>query len=220
MSSLSCSLAARRPRPGLLLLLLLLFLSWALAGCGGVAPVLKIGLVAPFEGRYRSVGYDAIYAARLAVREINAAGGIGPYRVALVALDDGGDPALAYDVAASLVTDPAVMAVVGHWLTPTTQLAQGQVYTPAGLPLLSVGVSPFLPADPAGLPADFQSAYAAVTPFDEVAGPYAAPTYDAFYLLFQALARAEAEGQITRVTVTQMLSDVEYPGITGRVYRP
>lgn len=39
--------------------------------------VIKIGLVAPFEGRYRYVGYDAIYAARMAVQEINAAGGAG-----------------------------------------------------------------------------------------------------------------------------------------------
>jgi len=35
-------------------------------------PVVKIGLVAPFEGRYRPIGYEAIYAARLAIREINA----------------------------------------------------------------------------------------------------------------------------------------------------
>ena len=66
-----------------------------LTGCQSVAPVAKVALVAPFEGAQRAVGYDVIYSARLAVREINEAGGIGGYRVSLVALDDGGDPELA-----------------------------------------------------------------------------------------------------------------------------
>jgi ABC-type branched-subunit amino acid transport system substrate-binding protein len=54
------------------LFLLLLFLT----NCTSVAPVVKVGLVGPFEGRHREIGYDAIYSARLAVREINQAGGI------------------------------------------------------------------------------------------------------------------------------------------------
>ena len=65
----------------------LLALALLAAGCASVDPVVKIGLVAPFEGRQRAVGYDAIYSARLAVREINAAGGVGGHRVVLVALD-------------------------------------------------------------------------------------------------------------------------------------
>jgi len=83
-----------------------------LAGCASVGPVVKIGLVAPFEGRDRAVGYDAIYAARLAVREVNARGGIDGTRVALVALDDRGDPTLATQTAAALVVDPGVVEVV------------------------------------------------------------------------------------------------------------
>ena len=43
-----------------------------LLGCASVRPVIKIGLVAPFEGRDRAIGYDAVYAARLAVRQANA----------------------------------------------------------------------------------------------------------------------------------------------------
>ena len=68
-----------------------------LSGCASVQPVVKVGLVGPFEGANRAVGYDVIYSARLAVREINEAGGIGGYRVALVALDDSGDPQLAQE---------------------------------------------------------------------------------------------------------------------------
>ena len=68
-----------------------------LSACNSVDPVVKIGLVAPFEGENRAIGYDAIYSARLAVREINAAGGIGGHRVALVALDDSSDTGLAQE---------------------------------------------------------------------------------------------------------------------------
>ncbi len=68
--------------------LLLVIVVLPAIGCMGVDPVIKIGLVGPFVGKNRDVGYDVIYSARLAVREINKKGGIDNYRVALVALDD------------------------------------------------------------------------------------------------------------------------------------
>jgi len=191
-----------------------------LAGCASVGPVVKIGLVAPFEGRDRAVGYDAIYAARLAVREVNARGGIDGTRVALVALDDRGDPALATQTAAALVVDPGVVAVVGHYL-PATTAAATDIYAKAGLPLLVAGVPPFAAADPAALPPDFVAAYEAVTPFDETPGPYAGPTYDAFGLLWAALAQAkESGGELSRASIQQALRGLEYQGVTGTVYQP
>jgi ABC-type branched-subunit amino acid transport system substrate-binding protein len=201
---------------GLLLALALLFA----AGCASVDPVVKIGLVGPFEGRHRQIGYDAIYSARLAVREANAAGGIGGYRVALVALDDRGDPELAAQAAASLALDPAVVAVVGHYLPETTEAAR-PIYEEAGLPLIVTGAPPFAESDPEVLPAAFRNAYAGVTPFDETAGPFAGPTYDAFGLLWQALAKAEeSEGEITRSSVQEALPGLEYKGVTGEVSLP
>lgn len=111
----------------------------ALAGCGVTRPVVKIGVVAPFEGRYRAVGYDVIYAVRLAVRERNVAGGINGYAVEVVSLDDGGDTAAATEQARKLALDPAVVAVIGHWRDDTT-LAGAPVYVGAGLPLVAPGV--------------------------------------------------------------------------------
>ena len=190
------------------------------AGCASVDPVVKIGLVAPFEGRDRAIGYDAIYSARLAVRQINAAGGISGHRVALVALDDRGDVELARQAAASLVIDPAVVAVVGHYVAATTNAAES-IYAQGGLPLLPMGTSPFSPVDPAGLPVEFQEAYAAVTPFDEIAGPFAGPTFDAFGLLREALAVAEeSTGDISRASVQEALAGLKYQGLTGEVYQP
>jgi ABC-type branched-subunit amino acid transport system substrate-binding protein len=100
--------------------------------------------VAPFEGRYRDVGYEVIYAVRLAVREANAAGGVAGYSVELTALDDSGDPASAADQARKLATDPQIVSVVGDWLEATT-LSAAPVYAGAGLPLLATAAGP-LPA--------------------------------------------------------------------------
>jgi len=190
-----------------------------LSACAGVAPVIKIGLVAPFEGQNRAMGYDVIYSARLAVRQINEAGGIGGYRVALVALDDGGDPEMARQVAQSLVIDPAVIAVIGHWEAETTQAA-APIYAAAGLPFLPAGAPPIGQFDPARLPADFRQAYAAVTPFEETAGPYAGSAYDAFQLLWSALELAANEGEMDRTAVADALNGLTYAGLTGVVHQP
>lgn len=100
--------------------------------------VIKIGLVAPFEGRYRYVGYDAIYAARLAVREINAAGGVGGWSLELVAYDDRADPELARTIARNLVIDPDVVAAIGHYRQANTEVAS-TIYAEAGMPMLAIG---------------------------------------------------------------------------------
>lgn len=108
--------------------------------------VIKIGLVAPFEGRYRYIGYDAIYAARLAVREINAAGGVGGWLLELVAYDDRAEPELARATARSLVADSDVIAVIGHYRQAST-VAASAIYAEAEIPLLLVGtwLTPTMP---------------------------------------------------------------------------
>lgn len=176
-----------------------------LAGCASVDPVVKVGLVAPFEGRYRPIGYDAIYSARLAVREINAAGGIGGHRVALVALDDSGLPQGAVDAARTLLVDPAVVGVVGHWL-PDTTAAAAPLYDEAGLHHVALGQPPYVAQQGEDVETDsaeFHAAYAAITPFGEQPGPYAYPTYLAMQDLFATMARtAEDHGTITRPFVS------------------
>ena len=114
-------------------------------GCVQVTrPVVKIGLAAPFEGRYRDVGYEVIYAVRLAVREANAAGGVGGYTIELTALDDGGDPEQAGEQARKMATDPAILGVIGDWLDATTNAA-APVYMAEGIPLLATTLSALPP---------------------------------------------------------------------------
>lgn len=196
-----------------------LLLVFVATGCRQIPPTVKIGLVAPFEGRWRDVGYDAIYAARLAVREVNENGGVAGHRIELVALDDGGDPQLALEAAASLAADPALVVAMGHWLPQTTS-AVAPLYAEAGIPLLMLGVSPLDETEPALLPERFLSAYEAVTPFDERAGTRAGATYDATWLALNALRDANTEGPVTRETVASALQALQYDGVTGTVFQP
>ena len=79
-----------------------------LAGCTGVraeSPA-RIALLAPFEGRYREIGYAALYPARLALDDLERAD------VTLLPIDDGGSANSAADRARALVLDPLVKAVI------------------------------------------------------------------------------------------------------------
>ena len=181
---------------------------------------MKIGLVAPFEGRNREVGYDVIYSARLAIRQANQMRDPGDVRLALVAVDDFGDPFMARQSAAAMAIDPGIVAVIGHWLPETTAAAQ-PLYEANALPFISAGDDPFGVTDPTRLDEQFRRDYAEVTPFDEVAGPYAGAAYDSTQLIIAALSAIEEEGQeINRVSVGQALEDMSYVGVTGTVRKP
>jgi branched-chain amino acid transport system substrate-binding protein len=124
---------------GFLLAMVLLPTGCGVRFPGSTGPLLKIGLVAPFEGRLRARGYEVLYAVRLAVGEWNEAGGVGGYQVELVALDDGGDPAVAVQQVRELAVDAAVVGVVGHFSEATT-LAAAPEYAAQGLALVAPGV--------------------------------------------------------------------------------
>jgi len=117
----------------------LFILGWLIVSCAGLRstrPVVKIGLVAPFEGLYRHLGYEVLYAVKLAVRERNAAGGVSGYMVELVGLDDGNDPARARLQARKMIVDSDVMGVIGHF-SDEAALAALDEYHWAGLALIT-----------------------------------------------------------------------------------
>lgn len=118
-----------------------------LTACGAPRQTIKIALVAPFEGYYREVGYDAFPAMRLALRDQIRAGGVGNVEVTFVAYNDNADPAFAERVAHNVVIDEDVVAVIGNLRVDTT-LAAMHVYTSSQLAV----VVPDVPADK--LPAD------------------------------------------------------------------
>ncbi|HPD40565.1 MAG TPA: ABC transporter substrate-binding protein [Anaerolineae bacterium] len=207
-----------RPIPAKALWLLLLV---TLTAClpPALPPVVKIGLVAPFEGADRDVGYEAIYAARLAVREINAASGAGRARLELVAYDDRADAGFATTAARNLATDEDVIAAIGHFRPESTAAAR-PVYAEAGLPLLALGAEDETYPLPETLDgtADWIAAYRAIGPYTPVPGVWALPTYEAVYTLAEAIAAAGAAGEPDRAAVAAALPRIERQGFLGTLH--
>jgi branched-chain amino acid transport system substrate-binding protein len=79
-------------------------------------------------------------AAELAVKEINARGGVRGRPLALRIMDDSARADVAIRIARDLADDPSVVAVVGH-LTSSTSLAAGRVYGEARRPVVMVSPS-------------------------------------------------------------------------------
>lgn len=109
----------------------LLFIA-ALSGCrlSQTTPTWRIALLAPFEGRYREVGYDALYAARLALQDADVD------HIELLPIDDGGSAERAADRALGLARDPLVLAAVTLGYAATDNLVQRNF---SDVPILIVG---------------------------------------------------------------------------------
>lgn len=109
-----------------------------LSACAAVPPTpRKIALLAPFEGQYREIGYEALYAAQLGVQ-----GYSGPSTYIILPLDDGGTEATARERARALTFDSSIVFVLAlgpYATTPEVQAAYGD------LPVLMVGYWPSIP---------------------------------------------------------------------------
>lgn len=125
--------------PGLRRALASLALAGAL-GCGSPPAAIHLGLAGPFDD---PVGGPMLLAARLAVAEINAAGGVRGRPLALIEMNDHGNPDSAVTVAAQLRASRAV-AVIGHLWSSTT-LAAGPVYGGGAQPVAMISPSSSAP---------------------------------------------------------------------------
>ena len=181
-----------------------LALAIVVAACSGsTQPIIKLGLIAPFEESYRDDGYAALQAVKLAIGERNAAGGVAGRQVALVALNDNGRPDEAALQAAKLGVDHDVLGVVGP-LREAAAAAAAPVLTADGLPWLSL--SDQQPGDIVP-PADFVAAYRSLAGVDPTT--QAVLAYDAANRLLDAIERAGHSGPLTRDTVRVALGQSE-----------
>jgi branched-chain amino acid transport system substrate-binding protein len=115
-----------------------------LAGCafpGSTKPVVKIGLIAPFEGLERGLGYEVLYATKLAIRERNASDGVGGTMMELIALDDSAGPDAAAQAAKMLTVDPKVMGVIGP-VSARSADAVADAFDAAGMPWIALAAVP------------------------------------------------------------------------------
>jgi hypothetical protein len=115
----------------------LVLIMLVLSACAAVPPTpRKIALLAPFEGQYREIGYEALYAAQLALQDSPSSA------YSVLALDDGGSEATAEERASALVYDSSIVFVLAlgpYATTPDVQAAFGD------LPVLMVGYWPSIP---------------------------------------------------------------------------
>lgn len=189
-------------RPGALVLLLAscLLLPASCAFPGSVNPTVKIGLSAPFEGLYRDLGYEALHAVRLAVRQRNEAGGVGGrYLVEFVALNDFNEAEEAVLQVHEMAADPGVMGLLGGWSSSTARLAATECQQ-IGLAFLAPEED--LSGSEPHLLEGYQELSGGVPP-----GPVAIWAYQAANRLLDAVdAAARAEGHPTREGVRAALN--------------
>ncbi len=86
----------------------MIVLSLVMVGCSGKneTTIQRIALLAPFEGRFSELGYDAYYAGRMAIQDH------GNDTIELLAIDDGGSTASAVERAKALARDPLIKVVI------------------------------------------------------------------------------------------------------------
>jgi ABC-type branched-subunit amino acid transport system substrate-binding protein len=105
---------------GVLLLIPLI----SMAGCGEEeAETIKIGCVLDLSGDLAAMGARMLNGAKMAVDEINAAGGVLGKQVELVSEDGKTDPAAGLDRVKKLVEIDGVKVIAGPMITGTSKLA-------------------------------------------------------------------------------------------------
>ncbi|HCM42341.1 MAG TPA: branched-chain amino acid ABC transporter substrate-binding protein [Candidatus Omnitrophota bacterium] len=112
-----------------------------LSACGSSSDSnskIKIGCAAPLTGDQAQIGIDMCNGVELALLQANdfaqqaAVSGVAPLQFEISRQDDQHNPAQAVNVAKKFVSDPAVLAVVGHFNSSCTKPSSA-VYNSAGL---------------------------------------------------------------------------------------
>ena len=125
---------------------LIMVMVFSVAGCSGGGQEtpdaeeskepIKVGFFAPTTGPVAADGENSLNAAKLAVENINASGGIDGREVVLVDYDDAFDTKQSVSVAQKLTTKDNVVAVVSGSYSGTTRAA-APVYQDAGIPMIA-----------------------------------------------------------------------------------
>src|SRR5437868_10209872 len=86
---------------------------FGLVACSAAPPAITIGAILSETGMLATVGEDHLFAIRMAIDEINAAGGIRGSTLALVNEDDRSSAAGAVTAATTLIARDHVPAIIG-----------------------------------------------------------------------------------------------------------
>ncbi len=115
----------------------------AVAGAFAIAPVhaaeLKLGIIAPMTGSLAGEGKDMENAIQLAVKAVNARGGVLGNTVTTITADDACDPQQGA-IAASKLASSDVVAIVGGYCSGAV-LPTLKIYGDAGIPFVIVAAN-------------------------------------------------------------------------------
>ncbi|MBK8574143.1 MAG: branched-chain amino acid ABC transporter substrate-binding protein [Elusimicrobia bacterium] len=100
----------------------------------------KIAIAEPLTGDIAALGQGLKRAAVLAIEEANASGRFPEFKLRAVEFDDRSDPKEAVNVANRIVSNPDIVAVVGHFNSGCS-IPASAVYARAGLPMMNAGSS-------------------------------------------------------------------------------
>lgn len=104
-------------------------------GCNSKEKTFRIALAVPLTGDIAAMGQGMKRGAELAVAKINAEG-IFKHKIELRAFDDRADPKEAVNVANQIVSDPNIVAVIGH-LNSGCSIPAAQVYAKKNLLMIT-----------------------------------------------------------------------------------
>jgi len=111
-------------------------LALTVSACTGSSDVVKIGVIGPLTGELSIYGSAVENGAKLAAKEINAAGGLMGKDIQIIAYDTEGDNEKAVNAYNRLVDQDEVVAIVGGTLSGST-LSFKDLAVADGIPLLS-----------------------------------------------------------------------------------
>lgn len=108
----------------------------AMFATGAYAADIKLGLSGPFTGGSASMGVSMRDGVRLAVKEINAAGGINGNKIVLVERDDEAKNERGVQIAQELINNEKVVATLGY-INTGVALASQRFYQDAKIPVMN-----------------------------------------------------------------------------------
>lgn len=217
----------------------LLFSMALIAGCGqkeapkeggdsSAAPSqdkIYIGWVTPLTGVAADAGQQLQNGALLAIKQINAAGGINGRQLELVSQDDKSDPKEAANIATKFASDDKLVAVIGNY-NSSCVLAGAPIYNEAKIPMIHTGTSPVITKEHGpyvfriSVPDAFQGTF--VTDWlisDGYKNPAILYENDDYGRGLMEVASAEigAKGGTVAASETYMVGDKDFTGILTKV---
>ena len=108
----------------------------AMLSTGAYAADIKVGVTGPYTGGSSSMGVSMRDGVRLAVKEINAAGGVNGNKIVLVERDDEAKNERGVQIAQELINNEKVVATLG-FINTGVALASQRFYQDAKIPVIN-----------------------------------------------------------------------------------